>query len=247
MHQRLKKELATRKKGGPLNGDEPSTLNYDEFPCPFCREPIKRSSAFCDLCGRDLAGLEPEFAPSPFERLRHEAIAERVAHKTEDHSHFTSYITTFSTILILAGVIWVGIVPFVKAIKQPAAIELGWLVAAVAVPMLMFALIVVAFSMPAQAKPRTDNSSMPPLATVIAIASLAVVIYAFHAPFSMAVYLVSAGAFGGLVSLALGNRVFAITAILISVVGFLAVHELQATASGSLNMIDQLQQLNLGN
>src|SRR4029434_4187079 len=104
MHQQLKKELATRKNSTPVAGDEPDSPHYDEFPCPFCRETIKRSSAFCDCCGHDLSDLEPEFAASPFERMRHEAIAERVAHKTEDHSHFTSYVTTFATILILAGV-----------------------------------------------------------------------------------------------------------------------------------------------
>src|SRR5215813_1858633 len=142
MHHQLKKELSARKNSAPVSDDESDTLNYDEFPCPFCRETIKRSSSFCDCCGRDLSRLEPEFAASPFEGVEHEAIAERVAHKTEDHSHFASYVSTFATVVILAGVIWVGVMPFVREIKQPGPGELGWLVAAVAVPMLMFALIV---------------------------------------------------------------------------------------------------------
>lgn len=245
MDNRLRRELAPRDNSYPAGSGEQESLNYDEYACPYCGETIKRSSFFCDCCGRDLSRAEPEFGPPPFTSAHHEGVAERVAHKTEDRSHFTSYVSTFATVSILAGVIWVGVVPFVKSMEKPAAMELGWLVAAVAVPMLVFALVIVAFAMPSGPRPRASSSNVPPFGTVVALVSLAVAAYAFHAPFSMAVYLISAGAFGALVSLALGNRVFAITTIVISAVGYLAVHELQSTASGSQSMVDQLQHLNL--
>lgn len=220
-------------------------MNYDEYPCPYCGEIIKRSSFFCDCCGRDLSRSGPEFGQPPFDDPDRQAFAERVARKTENRSKFNEYVWTFATIVILAGVIWVGVVPFVKAIRQPAASEMAWLVAAVAVPLLVFALVIVAFAMPAHSRPRRLDSAVPPFGTLLALASLCLVIYAFHAPFSMAMYLIGAGALGAIVSLALGNKVFAITTVVISVVGFMAVGQLQATASGSQSIIEQLQHLSL--
>jgi hypothetical protein len=224
---------------------EDKVMDYDEYPCPFCQAVIKRSSFFCDSCGRDLSRSEPEFGEPPFGKEIDRSLAWRVAIKTSDRSRFMSYVSTFATIAILAGVVWVGVVPFVKEIKQPGTVEVAWLVAAVAVPMLVFAMVILAFAMPSRVKPGTGSSAVPPLNTLLAVSSLALAIYALNAPFWLAAHLLSAACLAALVSLVIGNRVFAITTVVVAVVGFMAIHELQDTAAGSQSIVEQLQHLNL--